>query len=60
MAVAEMLVSEANLRSSKALAVVVVGAVARTSHSSRPTIFSDPFSAAETPSKTSSMMTLAA
>ena len=54
-----MLVSEANLLSSRALEVEV-GAAARTSHSSRPTIYSKPSLAAVTPLKTSSTMTLAA
>ena len=54
-----MLVSEASLLSSRA-SEVEVDAAARTSHSSRPMIYSEPSSAAETPLKTSSMTTLAA
>ena len=57
---AEVLVSAANLRSSRASEAEEVDAAARTSHSSRPMIYSEPSSAAETPLKTSSMMTLAA
>ena len=54
-----MLVSEASLLSSRA-SVVEVDAAARTSHSSRPMIYSEPSSAAVTLLKTSSMTTLVA
>ena len=54
-----MLVSEASLLSSRA-SEVEVDAAARTSHSSRPMIYSELSSADVTPLKTSSMTTLAA
>lgn len=54
-----MLVSEASLLSSRA-SEVEVDAAARTSHSSRPMIYSEPSSAAVTPLKTSLMTTLVA
>ena len=60
MVAAEALVSGANLRSSRASEAEEVDAAAHTSPSSRPMIYSEPSSAAETPLKTSSMMTLAA